>query len=186
MLDEESGGERGENGREKGGEFDDPVAPAQFGFGEEFGEERVFRWAEDCALSAGEKESKAGEVDAIVREREGGERHDDEFEDLYSDCDGALAVFVGEISAGDGEDQKGNGKEEWDDKNEPEVALIFVGEGFENEKADEPFERVVAECVLKLDGDESLEAAQAAWRSGRNSMRSSRSSRVDVRGGVWG
>ena len=110
------------------------------------------------------KSATAGEIDAIVGEREGGERHDDEFEDFYAEGDAALAVFVGEVAAGDGEDEEGNGEEEWDDQDEPEVALIFVGKRFEDEEADEPLEGVVAEGVLELHGDEGPEAGEAAGR----------------------
>ena len=138
-MGEEAAGERGEDGGEKSGEFDDAVSPAEFGLGQEFGEERVFRGAEDRALGAGEEESEAGKVDAIVGQREGGERHDDEFEDFDAKGDAALAVFIGEIPAWDREDEEGDGEEKRDDEDEPQVALIFVGKGFEDQKADQPF-----------------------------------------------
>ena len=166
MLGEESAGERGADGGEERGQLDDAVAPTEFGFGEEFGEKRVLRGAEDCTLSASEEEGEAGEVNAIVREREGGKRHDDELENFDAECDAAFAVFVGEVAAGNREDEEGNGEEEWDYQHEPQVALIFVGEGFEDEEADEPLEGVVAEGVLKLDGDERPEAGEAARRNG--------------------
>src|SRR5580698_3641845 len=168
MLGEEAAGERGEDGGEKGGEFNDAVAPAEFGVWEEFGEQRVFGRAEDCALGAGEEKGGGGEIDAIVRERECVERHDDEFEDLYAEGDAALAVFVGEVAAGNREDEEGDGEEQWDHQDEPEVALIFVGKRFEDEEADEPLEGVVAEGVLELDGDERPKAGQAAWWGGRS------------------
>ncbi len=185
MLGEEAAGERSEDGGEESGEFDDAVAPAEFGVGEEFGEERVFCWAEDCALGAGEEEGEAGEVDAIVGEREGGERHDDEFENFHAEGDAALAVFVGEVAAGDREDEEGNGEEERDDEDEPEVALIFVGEGFEDEEADEPFEGVVAEGVLKLDGDEQPRSRR--WLRGGGAVGDAELARLGAavrRGGI--
>ncbi len=159
MLGEESAGERGEDGGEKSGELDDAVAPAEFGFGEEFGQERVFCWAKDRTLGAGQEEGEAGKADAIVGERERSESHDEEFEDFHAEGDAALAVFIGEVATGDREDEERNGEEERNHEDEPKVALIFVGEGFEDEEADEPLQRVVAEGVLKLDGDERPEPA---------------------------
>ena len=53
-LGEKTSGESGADGREQGAEFDDAVAPAQFGYGQQLGEQAVFCWAKDCALCAGQ------------------------------------------------------------------------------------------------------------------------------------
>ncbi len=167
MCRQEAPGERGEDCGEQRGELDDAVAPAEFGFGQELGEQSVLGGAEERALRAGEKQGDAGEVEAIAGERQRCQAHDDELEELGAEGDVPLAVFVGEVAAGNGEKQKRDGEEQGHDEDEPQIALLFGEGGFQDEEADQPFEGVVAEGVLELNGDERPEAAESArWRRG--------------------
>jgi len=115
-------------------------------------------------LRAGEKQSGAGNVQTIAREREGGQAHDTELENFRPQRDGAFAVLIGEIPARDGEKQKRYGEEKRNNENKPEIAARFRQGGVKDKEADEPFEGVVAEGALKLDSGQRPKATQAAVR----------------------
>ena len=160
-LGEKAPSECGADRGEEGAEFDDAVAPAQFGEGQQLGEQAVLGGAEDCALRAGEEQGDAGDVQTIACQRESGQAHDAELENFGPERDASFAVLVGEIPARDGEEQKGNSEEQRHYQNKPEIAALLGERGVEHKEADEPFEGVVAEGALKLHRDERPEAAKA-------------------------
>ena len=161
-LGQKTSGESGADGGEQGAEFDDAVAPAQLGYRQQLGEQAVFCWAKDCALCAGQKQSDAGDVEAIACERVRCQAHDAELEEFCPQCNAALAVLVREVSSRDGENQEGNGEKQRHDKYKPEIAALFRERGVEDQESDEPFEGVVAEGALELHRDERPESGEAA------------------------
>ena len=91
------------------------------------------------------------------RETGDGEEHYGDFEDFGPDGDGAFAEAVGEISAHHRE------KDEWQREEQAhfrvDVLLLLGGNaGANNEKEDEVFQGVVAECALKLRDDQAPES----------------------------
>jgi len=111
-------------------------------------------------LGAGQEESDAGYVETIGCKRVCSEGHDEEFEEFRPERDAAFAVFVGEVAAGNGENEEWNSEKQRDDENEPEIAAVFGESGVQDEETDEPLEGVVAERALELHGDERPEARE--------------------------
>jgi len=82
---------------------------------------------------------------------------------LGPDGDGAFAEAVGEIAAGHGKEDEGEGEEGTD---EEDFGFFFVGGeiGADDEEDDEIFQGVVVEGALKLRGDEAPEAETPGTR----------------------
>lgn len=161
ILRQEPAGERRENRGQKRAQLDDAIAPTQFGERKKLREKAVFCRAENRTLRTGEKQSHTGNFEAVRRQRIGHKKHHAELKEFRVKRDAAFAVLVGQEAAGDGEEQKRNREKQRHDEHEPEVARFF-GEGrLQDQVADQPFEGVVAERALKLDGDEGPKAGQA-------------------------
>ena len=143
---------------EEGEEFEDAVAPAEFGGREDFGEDAVFRGAEDGAVDAHEADGEELHAELAGAEGPCGDEHDDDFGGFDPLHDGAFAAAVSEPAAEHAEEDEGEGEGGAGFGGEGDFLVVAELEG-EDEVDDELFEGVVAEGALGLGEHEGPEAA---------------------------
>ena len=91
-------------------------------------------------------------------ETEDGDTHDEDFHQLGADDDAAFAVAVGEVTAGEREENEGKCKQRADDEDQKIAALLVREIHGHDQIDDEKFYGVVVKGVLELGDDEAPKA----------------------------
>src|SRR5271170_1673966 len=157
VFGEEAGGHYGADAADERAEFDDPVAPGKAALRQDFRQQAVFRGAEERGLRADQKYGGTFQRQILQPQAQDSDAHYENFHQLGADHDAAFAVTVGEVAAGEREENKGEREECANDEDE-EIALVLSEVHRDDEVNDEEFYGVVVEGVLKLGDDQAPEA----------------------------
>jgi len=155
-----AGNGSGDDG-EEGSKFDDPITEREALGRKEFGKQPILRRTEECSLGSDKAQRNERKVAHMKAESGGGDGHSADLHDLGPDGDLAFAEVVGEPAAGHAEEDEGHGEKECDYGDEG-VAFVFAQAHADDHCQQEVTKDVVAECALKLSGDQGPEAALAA------------------------
>src|SRR5579864_297797 len=137
------------DGREKGSQFNNAVAPREFWFGQQFWQQAILRRSKKCRLRAGEKDRSHFNVQTLPRKSGSGEQHDSNLKEFCPDSDSALAETIREKAASHRKQDERDGEERTGDQDEP-IAISLRQTCAKDEEDDEIFVGVVVECALEL------------------------------------
>jgi hypothetical protein len=118
VFGEKAGGHYGADAADERAEFDDSVAPGETSLRQNFGEEAVFRGAEQRRLCANQEDSGAFERQVSQPQAQDGDAHDENLHQLGADDDVAFAVAVGEVPSSEREEDERKREESADDEDE--------------------------------------------------------------------
>ncbi|MCU0242930.1 MAG: hypothetical protein MUF51_10965 [Vicinamibacteria bacterium] len=138
--------------------LDHAVAPRQALLRQQLRQQAVLRRREEGAVCAHQEDAGQEQRQAALRQGEERQAHDEDFEDLHADGDGALAEAIRQPAAEEREQQEWHGEEKAHARDARLVERLR--EGGHDEERDQPLERVVVPRTQELRHDQRPEAVR--------------------------